>query len=99
MTLMKVHHSMESSINSHIASIKTNRDVKFFKYAIETDEIAHTIKTTSIELKTASVKRTESWKISGDPTLRNLTDKQDIFTLKRKRSSCLTKLIGRFFGS
>ena len=67
-----------SQINDGVTAIKTDREVKFFRYGIEIDEITHTVKTVAIELHESSVKRTERWRISGDPTLRNLTEDQDI---------------------
>ena len=39
-----------SQITDGVTAIKTDRVVKFFRYGIETDEIAHTIKTIPIEL-------------------------------------------------
>ena len=78
-----------TDINNRIAqiidgftNIKTDRVVKFFTYGIETDEISHTVKPIPIEEKDSSVKRTKSWQIIGDPTLRNLTEDQDIFNSK-----------------
>lgn len=71
-----------AQITDGFKDIKTDRVVKFFKYAIDTDAMNHTVKTIPIEESDSSVKRIKSWQIFGDVTLRNLTDDQDIFNCK-----------------